>query len=292
MAVRPGRLLLVLAVLGGVVLTGCHAPGPTAALAPRATTDLQHWTRAPGGSVLDVRAGTHAADDTAILAATLRAGQGVTRVWGRQWGSSPTVVAVGDTATMARLSGRPASATVGLVALTTVDRVYLDVPAWLALPPDGRQVLLTHEVTHLATGAAASDLPLWLEEGFADSVGLAGSGLSLRSVAAAVLDPVRAGGPVPAALPTDAAFAAAASTRAQAYAGAWLACRLVVARLGIRALVAVYRTALAGHGTAPARVDAALRAVTGAGTAVWTRRWQASLRADVRAGGPPSGVLA
>ena len=81
------------------------------------------------------------------------------------------------------------------------------MPAWLALPATGRQVLLTHEITHLATGSAGdANVPLWLVEGFADYVGLLRSGLRVDSVAAAVLDPVRSGQPAPAALPADRAF--------------------------------------------------------------------------------------
>jgi len=290
--VRHCRSLLALVAAAGVLVTGCRAPTPATTVPVAAARPAGHETSAPGGTVLDVRAGSHQADDAAVLAATVRAGQAVTQVWGEAWHRPPMVVGVGDTATLARLSGRPVATTVGLVAVTTADRVYLDVPAWLALPAAGRQVLLTHEVTHLATGAATSDLPLWLEEGFADTVGLSGSGLRLRTVAAALLDPVRAGVPPPSTLPSDAAFAAGGTTAAQAYAGAWLACRLVVSRVGIHDLVAVYRAALAGSGSPPARVDAALRAVTGAGTAVWTLRWQAALLADVRRGGPAPGVLA
>jgi hypothetical protein len=242
--------------------------------------------------VLDVRTGPHPTDDAAVLAAATAAAATVTRVWGARWRRPPVVVAVGDTVDLARRGGRDPASTVGLVAVTTVDRVYLDVPAWLALPPTGRQVLLTHEVTHLATGAAGTDLPLWLEEGFADVVGLTGSGLSVRTVAAALLDRVRAGSPLPGRLPGDADFAAVGTVAAQAYAGGWLACRLVAADRGERGLVAVYRAAVAASGPAAQRVDAALRQVTGQGTTAWTARWQASLRALVAHGGPPAGELA
>ena len=182
----------------GLLLTACQpadASAPLAAVPSGSTTGT--WTRGSGADVLDVRPGDHRADDAAILTAATAAATAVSRVWGSGWHRPPVVVAVADTATMARLAGRPAAATNGLVAVTTVDRVYLDVPAWLALPPAGRQVLLTHEVTHLATGSAATDLPLWLEEGFADEVALSGSGLTLRAVAAALLDPlaVRRTGP-------------------------------------------------------------------------------------------------
>lgn len=288
---RGARGWLVLAA--GLMLTACQ---PADAAAPRAAVPSASatgaWTRGTGAEVLDVRPGDHRADDATILAAATAAGTAVSRVWGSGWHPPPVVVAVPDTVTMARLAGRPVAATNGLVAVTTLDRVYLDVPAWLALSPAGRQVLLTHEVTHLATGSAATDLPLWLEEGFADEVALSGSGLTVRAVAAALLDPLRSGGSVPAGLPTDSAFASGGDLAAQAYAGAWLACRLVAADDGQRALVATYRAAVAGSGSADQRVDRALRDVTGMGTAGWTRRWDASLLGLVARAGPAESVLA
>jgi hypothetical protein len=281
-------LVLVTALL----LTACQsaeaaAPRAAAPSGPPAGT----WTRGSGADVLDVRPGDHRADDAMILAAATTAATAVSRLWGSAWHRPPVVVAVAGTADMARLSGRAEAATDGLVAVTTLDRVYLDVPSWLALPPAGRQVLLTHEVTHLATGSAGTDLPLWLEEGFADEVALAGSGLTVRAVAAALLDPLRSGRAVPAGLPTDSAFGAGGDVAAQAYAGAWLACRLVATDAGRQALVATYRAAVAGSGTADQRVDRALRDVTGAGTATWTQRWRTALVGLVARGGPAEGVL-
>ena len=291
---RPGLLLAV-----ALLVTACQSADAVAPVAPPSSASVTpvveagRWTRAAGAEVFDVRPGDHTADDRAILSAAAAASAAVTRVWGPQWRRPPVVVAVPDTATLARLAGRTPADTAGLVAVTTVDRVYLDAPAWLALPPVGRQVLLTHEVTHLATGSAVTDLPLWLEEGFADDVALTGSALRLRTVAAALLDRLRAGAAPPSRLPTDADFAAGGTAAgAQAYAGAWLVCRLVATDAGQRALVAVYRAAAAGTGTPYQRVDGALRRVTGAGTAVWTQRWRASLRELVAHGGPAPGVLA
>jgi hypothetical protein len=125
------------------------------------------WSQVGTAAVLDLR-GTSAdvATDGAIATATARAARAVTAVWGSTMGRAPLVVAVDGTTALAELTGRPLGATGGLVAVTTIDRVYLDAAAWLALSPAGRQALLTHEVTHLATGSAGDDaVPLWLEEG-------------------------------------------------------------------------------------------------------------------------------
>ena len=136
---RGARGWLVLAA--GLLLTACQsadAAAPHAAVPAAAPSGA--WTRGTGAEVLDVRPGDHRADDATILAAATAAGTAVSRVWGSGWHRPPVVVAVPDTVTMARLAGRPVAATNGLVAVTTLDRVYLDVPAWLALSPAGRQV--------------------------------------------------------------------------------------------------------------------------------------------------------
>jgi hypothetical protein len=96
----------------------------------------------------------------------------------------------------------------------------------------------------------------------------------------------------PASLPVDADFDAGGETAARAYAGAWLACRLVVATVGLRGLVAVYRATQAGTNGPAANVDAALLRVTGRGTAAWTARWRTWLRAVVSHGGPSLAVAA
>ena len=247
---RGARRWLVLAA--GLLLTACQ---PADAAAPLAARPVRLGRRVRGPvaaapSVLDVRPGDHRADDAAILAAATAAVTAVSRVVGlragtaRRW-SSPSrtprpwpgwPVALPRPRTVWSRSRR-------------VDRVYLDVPAWLALPPAGRQVLLTHEVTHLATGSAATDLPLWLEEGFADEVGPVrvgpdGPGRRGRAARPAAVRRTRSRR----VLPTDSAFAAGGDPAAQAYAGAWLACRLLATDAGQRALVATYRAAVAGPG--------------------------------------------
>jgi hypothetical protein len=138
---------------------------------------------------------------------------------------------------------------------------------------------VTHELTHLATGAAATDrVPTWLEEGFADVLGFAGSGIGVRSAAAALLAEVRRNGP-PSGPPKDAQLAGAAGAlrQAQAYAGGWLLCRMVADRAGTAALVAVYRDTAAGKGTPSSDVDRAMRVRTGRSLAAWVALWRAEL---------------
>jgi hypothetical protein len=214
----------------------------------------------------------------------------VTAVWGPEWSRRPVVVAVAGPPQLAAVTGRAPAGVAGLVAVSTPDRVYLDEAAFARLNLASQRVLLTHEVTHVAT-AAGADLhtPQWLKEGFADYVGFLGSGIGPSVAAAPLLARVRASGP-PLALPADAAYApgAATSVTADAYAGGWLMC-VLVATGGRAELVAVYRATAAGTGTPTANVDAALRRVTGRSLATWTVAWRADLR-RLAAGAPVAGT--
>lgn len=233
------------------------------------------WTAGAQSFVLSV-SGPATAD---LVARSDAAASAVTSVWGTGWRTPPVIVAVPEPAGLAALTGRSAASVAGLVAVSTPDRVYVDMSAYDALDGAGRQVLLTHEVTHVATAAGADRAsPQWLKEGFADYVGFLHSPIGVAQAAAQLLADVRSGGP-PAAVPADSAFAAGASQQvlADAYAGAWLMCVLVAERAGQRALVAVYRATAAGTGTERADVDAALRQVTGVSLAGWTAAWRRDL---------------
>jgi len=224
------------------------------------------------------------ADPAGLAADAARAVTAVTGVWGPGWSQEAVVVATYGASNLARLVGRPTSGVSGLVAVSTPDRVYVDLSAYALLSPAGRQVLITHELTHVATRSGADPaLPQWLKEGFADYVGFLGSGIGTRAAAAALLAQVRRTGP-PAALPPDAAFDPSVSgavtagySGGDAYAAAWVACSLVASKVGPAGLVRVYRAASAGRGSPSADVDAALRQVTGWSLARWTSVWRDQL---------------
>ena len=62
------------------------------------------------------------------------------------------------------------------------DRVWVNTPVMATLSSLGREIVLRHEILHVATGAAATAAtPLWLEEGLAEFVGYRGSGVPLRT---------------------------------------------------------------------------------------------------------------
>ena len=61
--------------------------------------------------------------------------------------------------------------------------VFVNPDVFDSLRPQGAQVVMSHEAVHVATGAATSNLPLWLLEGFADYVALRDVDLPLTTTA-------------------------------------------------------------------------------------------------------------
>jgi hypothetical protein len=150
--------------------------------------------------------------------------------------------------------------------------VVLNPTEFDRMDPRGRQVVVTHELTHAMTGAVGTSAETWLVEGFADWVALHDDSAPLTTSAGELLLQVASSGP-PAALPTDADLAG--STSSAAYQGAWLA--VVVLGQGPggdAAVLRAYRAVIDG-----ATVDAALGEV---GTSVdeLTARWQDYLTAS------------
>lgn len=201
-----------------------------------------------------------------------RGSRTVARVWGRP---VDAVILVPATTEQAAVLAAPARVT-GLAALAGTGRVIVEPSGFARLSATGRRVVITHELTHVATDAAATGrLPAWLVEGFADYVGYLDSGLAAGVIAAELAADLRAGSP-PRALPGRADFAAGAPRRAQAYEEAWLACRYIAERFGERRLVDLYRAAMRA-GPDGGDIDDVLRATLGVSVAELTRSWLAYL---------------
>ncbi|MFT4084575.1 MAG: hypothetical protein QM638_18515 [Nocardioides sp.] len=136
----------------------------------------------------------------------------------------------------------------------------------------GAQVVLSHEATHAATGAATNThRPIWLNEGFADYVALRDTTLPLTTTAGQIAKQVRRHG-VPTHLPTTADFDSTSDSFGAEYEAAWLACQEVADLAGQDALVALYDES--GRGVPLAK---ALRRTTGLGVAEVVRAWQQRL---------------
>lgn len=224
------------------------------------------------------------ADLTRYAAETDDAAVRVDAVWGGDWPRTVVVLVPRSQEEMARLLLRDDDAGLEQIAAVTTGEVGLDDPGESAdrivvnpagfdqLGPLGRRVVLTHEITHVATRATTTQaVPIWLSEGFADHVAYRDTGVAKQVIAQDVLDRVRAG-QLPAALPTRLDFDPSHGDIAPAYSGSWLAADLVAVRWGEEALVGLYRTVAAGT-----PVDEALTALLGLDEAAFTREWQAYL---------------
>ena len=147
------------------------------------------------------------------------------------------------------------------------------------LGPVGARVVLAHESTHVATGAAAVPMPLWVAEGFADYVGVGAVDVPLRVSARALIQEVRREG-LPRRLPGDEAFSGAAGPAEAAYEQAWLAMRMIAERYGEPRLVAFYRAVVSD----PDSLAKAAREQLGVGLPHLTAQWRRYLRSVAGAG--------
>ncbi len=166
---------------------------------------------------------------------------------------------------------------------TTVDGSHrADAPVAIVINPEvfadlgpvGAAVVITHESTHAATGAAAADLPLWVAEGFADYVGIGSVDVPLSVSAQALVRDIGRHG-LPDALPSDADFGSARGSLEVYYEQAWLAARLIAREHGEARLLAFYERVVA-H---PDRVAQALRTVLHTTRPALTAQWRTYLRA-------------
>ncbi|MFE4696966.1 hypothetical protein ACFRIC_07735 [Streptomyces sp. NPDC056738] len=218
-----------------------------------------------------------------------RAVPAVSDAWGADWSRHVVVLVPKSLEGMAGLLGAPASGYRGIAAVTTgeaggsakapADRIIVNPDAYGVLGDLGKQVVLTHETTHVATRAhTTAATPLWLSEGYADWAGYRGSGRTAGQVAPELQRAV-AEGDVPAALPGDGdfGFSGDAGRLARAYEGGWMACRLIADRWGEVRLNDFYR-AVGDHGKRAGAVDAALREVLHTTPESFTALWRQYLR--------------
>ena len=129
--------------------------------------------------------------------------------------------------------------------------VFVNPEVTAGLRRAGAQVVMSHELAHVATDAARGGIEPWLVEGFADYVALRDAGLSDHTTLGRAIAAVRRDG-VPDDLPAAGDFDPRAIGLQARYEEAWLACRIIAERLGERGLVAVYDAA--GSGTPVASV--------------------------------------
>lgn len=228
----------------------------------------------------------------------------VNAVWKHDWPRVSVVYLPADDKGMAAMLGRPAATGLDQVAAVTTgellrgsgtaDRIVLNPTAFAGFGRAERRVVLTHELTHVATRASVRLAPpMWLEEGVADYVAYRGSGVTRAQIAESLVDQVRAGSR-PDHLPTASDFDPRNADIGPAYAGAWIAVDLIARTKGKAALVRFYEQVCGLGPGAGARSDAsavvqggeddrareAFTSVLGIDEQAFVERWRETVRAD------------
>ena len=217
----------------------------------------------------------------------------VTAVWGPAWSQKVVVLVPSSQSELSRIVGGTgdysqiaAVATAELNSAATGyhpvgDRIVINPSNFLKLGSLGRRVVLTHEVTHVATRAATGPAaPTWLVEGLADYVGYLGVGVTYAVSAQELRDAVRAGH-LPSALPSDHDFDGTNPDLAQVYEQAWTAVSLIAETYGRDGLLRFYRAVGQAEETSSA-VDDAFRAALGTDLASFTESWRRDLPTRLR----------
>jgi hypothetical protein len=216
----------------------------------------------------------------------------VSDAWGTDWTRHVVVLVPASLDAMAGLLGSPAASYRGIAAVTTgeaggsgsapADRIIVNPDAYALLGSVGKQVVLTHETTHVATRAhTTAATPLWLSEGYADWIGYRGTGRTPTQAAPELYRAVE-DGDLPTALPTDKdfGFSSEATKLAQAYEGGWMACRMIQDRWGVDQLGKFYR-AVGAHRKRSGAVEDAMKSVLGVTPADFTAEWRDYLKAQL-----------
>ncbi|MFB7515987.1 hypothetical protein [Streptomyces sp. NPDC056144] len=224
-----------------------------------------------------------------IAAAADRAVPAVGEAWHGNWAGRIVVLVPESVDAMGRLLGGPAASYRGIAAVTTgqlgggptapADRVIVNPEAYGTLGSFGRQLVLTHETTHVATRVRTTKAtPVWLSEGFADWVAYRDGGRTPAQAAPELRRAVRAG-EAPATLPEDGDFAFGGDTDAlaRAYESGWLACEMVADRWGEEKLAAFYR-AVGAHPAREGALEKALQDVLGTTPERFTADWRTYVR--------------
>jgi hypothetical protein len=199
----------------------------------------------------------------------------------RSWHGSLVVEVPGSEAQLESVLGARKGEYAAIAAVTTtVDgdltpgspvHVFVNPGVFDGLGPQGSQVVLSHETTHVATKATFASMPTWLLEGFADFVALAHSDVPLRTAAAQVIARVRTKG-APDHLPTAADLDPSAPGLGATYEEVWTVCRFLGATYGEQKMVSFYDAVEGGAST-----QEAFRTVLGTTQPSFVKRWRTDL---------------
>jgi hypothetical protein len=150
-------------------------------------------------------------------------------------------------------------------------RVFVNPTVFGRLKERGAQVVISHEATHVATGATFTSMPTWLQEGFADFVALDDAGVPVGLAAGQILDRIRKDG-LPRRLPTSQDLDPSANGLGATYEEAWLACRFMAQEYGEDRLVRFYMAVSNGAST-----QEAFRSEIGTTQRMFVAQWRKDL---------------
>ncbi len=216
---------------------------------------------------LVMAAGPHAGRQARAYLQRVRRAIPVVRRVLPQWRPSVVVEVPSSAAELDRALDVPDGTYAGIAAVTAAAdgvarpgapvRVFVNPEVTGRLRGAGAQVVISHELVHVATDATAAVLDPWLLEGFADYVALRDVDLPLSITAARASASVRRHG-VPEQLPGTAEFDTTSADLEATYELAWLACVEVADQVGESGLVQVYDEASDGATTAEALASVGL----------------------------------
>lgn len=224
--------------------------------------------------------------DLASLAEQAR--QGVADFWSAKWPRTAVVVLPSAAGLLDPLAGTESGSDQVAITLWAsgsegpVIRVLMNPGVYDQMPTLARQIVLRHEITHVAQDALPRDnVPTWLTEGLADFVGYRGSGVPRSLVGAQVFSQVRESG-APEDLPAESAFDfdRPGEQRQVAYQSGWAFCQMVADEYGADVLVPFYVAVARGEGSTDARIDAAADEVLGTTYDDLRSKWQSWLKAN------------
>jgi hypothetical protein len=244
-----------------------------------------HVVRRPGVLALGPadKLGTMVAAADEMRAAIPR----VMSVWGHDWARRVVVLVpatqhemalidadAGDLDQIAALTSSEVTRTFGRPQ-PVGDRVTLNPANWSKVGPLGARIVLTHELTHVATRAdTGSQTPKWLSEGFAEYVGFLGTGVPVAIEASELSSDLRTHRDILRELPANRDFRGSSSSLAEAYEASLLACRYLADRYGQAKLVRFYRAVGTSSDRQVEAVAHGLRQVFNLTPPEFTSRWR------------------
>lgn len=216
-----------------------------------------------------------AATQTPLLPMVVRA-EGQVRALLKGPPIRPVVLAAARPGQAAALVGRADDDVRNIAAITTTLDGSADGPQIVVVNPaqfasmDDRaaQVVLTHELVHLANDTVGRTTVPWVAEGFADFIALHDDTAPLQVSAGQILRQVRRGD-VPATLPQGSDFAETGPGIGSVYESAWMVFRLLGQRFGTDAVIAFHHQVRDGMD-----LELALRRRFGLDVATLTAQWQ------------------